>query len=113
MKYMILAVISLMFISNVSAQSNNFKDSASSGYLHNNYFFNHTNRIQQNKHPLIFNFKKTMKSIDPSVLLLEQPKLVFAGNVNHFNIYQSSPDNMVIIKPDSTFLFNMPVADNN
>jgi len=113
MKYIVVLGISLIFISNVQAQSSRSKDSALSALLNNKYFFNHTNTFQKNNNPIIFNFKKNIKPIDANVLKLAQPELVFVENINHSNIYQSSPDNMFIIKPDSTILFNMPVADNN
>jgi hypothetical protein len=99
-----------MFILRLHAQLNRSKDSA---LLSNQFFFNHINGFQKNDNPITFNFKKNIKPIDPCVLQLAQPKLAFVENINHSNIYQSSPDNMFIIKPDSTFLFSMPVADNN
>ena len=113
MKYIVVLGIGLIFISNVQAQSSGSKDSALSALLNNKYFFNHTNTFQKNNNPAIFNFRKKLNPIDPCVLQLVQPKLAFIENVNHSNIYKSSPDNMFIIKPDSTILFNMPVADNN
>jgi hypothetical protein len=113
MKYAVIFGISLIVISNLHAQSNFSKDSALSALLNNKYFFNHANTFQKNNNPVIFNFKKNLNPIDPCVLQLAQPKLAFIENVNHSNIYKSSPDNMFIIKPDSTILFNMPVADNN
>ena len=97
----------------MQAQSSRSKDSALSTLLNNKYFFNHANTFQKNNNPVISNFKKNLNSIDPCVLQLAQTKLAFIENVNHSNIYKSSPDNMFIIKPDSTILFNMPVADNN
>ena len=110
MKYIVLFGISLMFISSLHAQLNTSKDSA---LLSNQLFFNHINGFQKKDNPITFNFKKNIKPIDPSVLQLAQPKWVFVENINHSDIYKSSPDNMFIIKPDITILFNMPVANNN
>jgi hypothetical protein len=45
---------------------------------------------------------------DTSVLKLPKPQLTQIGNYNHFDIYQSTPDNMIVIKPDSTVCFTMP-----
>ena len=45
---------------------------------------------------------------DTSVLKIPTPLLTQIGNYNHFDIYQSSPDNMIVIKPDSSIRFTMP-----
>ena len=47
---------------------------------------------------------------DTSVLKIPKPQLTQIGNYNHFDIYQSTPDNMIVIKPDSTICFIMPNA---
>ena len=46
---------------------------------------------------------------DTSVLKIPNPKLTWIDNHNHFDIYQATPDNMYVIKPDSTKHFNMPI----
>ncbi len=105
MKYIIVYGISLMFILNLHAQSNISTDSAFSLLQNNRYFLNHTNTLQQKnnlKFPNIY-FEK-VKPADFFVLQSPKPKLFFVNNINHSNIYQSSPDNMFIIKPDSTIL---------
>ena len=39
---------------------------------------------------------------------------IYAGNNNNgFDIYQASPDNMYILKPDSTFYSHMPTGNPN
>jgi hypothetical protein len=45
-----------------------------------------------------------------SVLKIPYPKLTWIGKHAHFDIYQATPDNMYVIKPDSTNHFNMPIA---
>jgi hypothetical protein len=47
---------------------------------------------------------------DTSVLKIPKPQLTPIGNHNHFDIYQSTPDNMIVIKPDSSIHFTMPNA---
>jgi hypothetical protein len=47
---------------------------------------------------------------DTSVLKIPNSKLTWIGNHNHFDIYQATPDNIYVIKPDSTNHFNMPNA---
>ena len=47
---------------------------------------------------------------DTSILKLPTPKLQYTGNYNQFDIYKSSPDNMIVIKPDSSNYFTMPNA---
>jgi hypothetical protein len=104
-----------MFISNLHAQSNSSKDSVFSSWQANRYFFNHAKQLKQKNNqinPKTF-FMEKVKPVDPSVLKLPEPELAFVRKYNHSNIYQSTPDNMFIIKPDSTLTFNMPVADNN
>jgi hypothetical protein len=49
---------------------------------------------------------------DNFVLKLPVPKLSYKENANSFDIYQATPDQMFVIKPDSTIHFNMPVAFN-
>lgn len=55
-----------------------------------------------------FSQEKTEQPKDNSVLKIETPKIIFLGNNRQFDIYSSSPDNMIIIKPDSAVRFNMP-----
>jgi hypothetical protein len=60
-------------------------------------------KAQQKDLPLPFNS-------DTSVLKIPNPKLTWIDNHNHFDIYQATPDNMYVIKPDTTKHFNMPNA---
>jgi hypothetical protein len=53
-----------------------------------------------------------LQFFDTSVLKIPTPQLTQIGNYNHFDIFQSSPDNMIVIKPDSSICFNMPNAAN-
>ena len=71
------------------------------------------NTFNQNNQPKVFQFKEPFKALNPDVLSLPKPTLTFVGNLNHSNIYQATPDKMYIIKPDSTFKSNMPIADIN
>ena len=48
---------------------------------------------------------------DTSVLRIPPPQLTYKGNHNHFDIYSATPDNMYVIKPDSTNHFNMPTGN--
>ena len=50
-------------------------------------------------------------SLNHGVLRLPTPKLTYKGNSNHFDIYTATPDNMYVIKPDSTIRFNMPTGN--
>ncbi len=57
-----------------------------------------------------YNFNSIPSPInESSVLKIAEPVLTYKDNKNSFNIYQSSPDNMYLIRPDSTVAFNMPV----
>ena len=47
-----------------------------------------------------------------SVLQLPAPILTYKGNKKGFDIYQATPDNMFVIKPDSSVAFNMPVQNS-
>ena len=114
MKRLLVFSIGLLFGLILHAQTNHFKDSVFSS-LRKNYFLNHINNLQQKNNspvPGIY-FKQQVKPIDPCVLQLSKPDLVFVKKYNHTDIYQSSPDKMFIIKPDSSFISNMPVAANN
>jgi len=52
------------------------------------------------------------KSIpDDCIVWLQQPLLSFQNNVNNRDIFLATPDNMYMIRPDSTLSFNMPVID--
>lgn len=44
---------------------------------------------------------------DTSVLSVPPPLLTYKGNSNHFDIYTATPDNIYVIKPDSTIHFQM------
>ena len=64
------------------------------------------------------NFQKLQYLDQPSqpvndnfVVHLQQPVLRFQYNVNNMNVYQATPDNIYMIKPDNTIAFNMPVAE--
>lgn len=112
MKYVIIYAISLMFISNLHAQSNRFNDSAFS-FPNNHYFFNHIENSQQNNSIIPnINFKRNLKLNNPFVINLTPPVLTYIGKAKHFNLYKATPDNMYVLKPDSTFILNMPVANN-
>lgn len=50
-------------------------------------------------------------SLNNRVLRLPAIKLTYKGNSNHFDIYTAAPDNMYVIKPDSTIRFNMPTGN--
>ncbi len=50
-------------------------------------------------------------SLNNDILKLPTPKLTYKGNGNHFDIYTATPDNVYIIKPDSTIRFNMPTGN--
>ena len=50
-------------------------------------------------------------SLNNDVLKLRIPKLTYKHNSNHFDIYTATPDNMYVIKPDSTIRFNMPTGN--
>lgn len=50
-------------------------------------------------------------SLNNDILKLPTPKLTYKGNSNHFDIYTATPDNMYVIKPDSTIRFNMPTGN--
>ena len=115
MKQVMAFGIFFILISNLHAQSNVLKDSVFSSWQSNRYFFNHAGQLQQKNNSTIPEtfFKQQVKTVDPSVLNLPEPQLTFLRKYNHSNIYQSTPDNMFIIKPDSTLIFNMPVADND
>lgn len=52
----------------------------------------------------------TQPFADTSVLRIPSPQLTYKGNHNHFDIYTATPDNMYVIKPDSTVHFNMPTG---
>jgi hypothetical protein len=110
---MIIYAISLMFISNLHAQLNRFNDSAFYSIL-NNHYLNQIDGFQQNNSiiPNII-FKRNLKMNDPFVKNLTPPVLTYIGKVKHFNLYSAAPDDMYILKPDSTFILNMPVANNN
>lgn len=115
MKQTIACVTFFILISNLHAQSSTFKDSLFSSRQNNRYFFNHAEQLKQKNNlinPRTFVTQK-VKPVDPSVFKLREPELTFVRNYNHSNIYQSTPDNMFIIKPDSSLIFNMPVANNN
>jgi hypothetical protein len=56
-----------------------------------------------------YNYSTIPSFSDNSVLKIPSPILTYNGNNNSFNIYQSTPDNMPLAKPDSTIAFNMPV----
>ncbi|HEX5152262.1 MAG TPA: hypothetical protein VFW07_12500 [Parafilimonas sp.] len=47
---------------------------------------------------------------DKIVLKLPKPVLKFQYNANQFDVYNATPDNMFVIKPDNTVIFNMPIA---
>ena len=112
MKYVIIYAISLMFISNLQAQSNRFNDSAFYSFP-NNYYFNKIEGFQQNN-SIIPNitFKRNLKINDTFVINLTPPALTYIGKAKHLNLYKATPDNMYVLKPDSTFILNMPVANN-
>jgi hypothetical protein len=115
MKQIIAFIIFFILISNLHAQSNTFKDSLFSSWQNNRYFFNHAEQLKQKNNqinPKTFMVQKTTPA-NPSVLKLPAPELTFVRNYNHSNIYQATPDNMFIIKPDNSLIFNMPVANNN
>ncbi|HEY2726524.1 MAG TPA: hypothetical protein VGI61_05095 [Parafilimonas sp.] len=67
-------------------------------------FFSFTAKAQQKDYHL--------RLFDTSVLKIPMPHLTQIGNYNHFDIYQSTPDNMIVIKPDSIIYFTMPNAVN-
>jgi len=48
---------------------------------------------------------------DSSVLRIPPPVFTYMGNVNHFDIYSASSDNMIVIKPGSTAHFNMSTGN--
>lgn len=48
---------------------------------------------------------------DTSVVRIPPPQLTYKGSYNHFDIYSATPDNMYVIKPDSTIRFNMPTGN--
>ena len=45
------------------------------------------------------------------VVYLPQPLLQFQHNVNGIDIFQATPDNIYVVKPDNTVSFSMPVAN--
>ena len=51
-----------------------------------------------------------LQSTDSSVLNIDSPKLTYLYNQNHVDVYKATPDNMKVIKPDSSNHFTMPVA---
>lgn len=112
MKHLIACGISLILVPTLHAQINHFEDSVFSSMRKNNYFGNIYN-LQQKNTPRPDIVLKKIEPVDPSVLQLPKPDLTFIRNYNHADIYQSMPDNMFVTKPDSSFISNMPVADNN
>lgn len=51
-----------------------------------------------------------LQSADSSVLKIASPNLTYLYNQNHVDVYEATPDNMKVIKPDSSNHFTMPVA---
>ena len=105
MKFLILAIFSLISTALLKAQS--YNNNSLKLYQHHlnpdNYkkifFHNNDNAIIINDY-------------NNSVLKIPTPILTYKGNTNGFDIYQSTPDNMYLIKPDSSVAFNMPVKQS-
>jgi hypothetical protein len=101
MKFLILILFNLIITSAIEAQLNN-RDSLK---LYKNDFHPQNKKII----PKYYSTLITRLNYDNSVLKIPRPLLTYRGNTNFFNIYQSTPDNMFVIKPDSTIVFNMPI----
>lgn len=113
MKRFCITVACLAFISTINAQSKFFRDSSLSLHFSNHYPSN-ANLKQEYNNPLILlrnvAVHQQPQDQDNCVVKLPTPVLTFVGKSIGSNIYQSSPDNMYVIKPDSSLEFNMPVT---
>ncbi len=110
MKYFIF-FFSLLTAANAKAQSNFHADSLT--LYHHNLNQNNTflesqkSVLSQQDNPIT---NPQQLNTDNSVLKLPASKLTYTANSNSFDIYQATPDNMFVVKPDATVVFNMPVA---
>jgi hypothetical protein len=103
MKFLILSIFSLISTAALKAQ-----------------FYNHDSLKLYQHHLNPDDYKKlfphgqenSIPGCDKSILKIPAPLLTYKGNTNGFDIYQSTPDNMYLIKPDSTIAFNMPVKQS-
>ena len=116
MKYLISYCFTLMFICCIIAQSNQFphlnQNFQQPQIINNNTAFNNLKKhIQKLPGNAILNLQQLPS--DNFVLKLAEPKLTYKGNSIGFNVYQATPDQMFVIQPDSTTVFNMPVAFAN
>src|SRR4051812_5708463 len=98
MKFLILAIFSFISIAALKAQSYN-NDSLKLYQHHLNpdiykklFLHGHDNSAIPNNY-------------DNSILKIPAPLLTYKGDTNGFDIYQATPDNMYLIKPDSTVAF--------
>jgi len=101
MKPSILFFLSLITGSTLKAQSQ-FSDSIN---LHQHKF----DRDNYEKMRTTYNYDTSIQSNNNFVVQIPKPVLTYKGNTNGFDIYQATPDNIFVIKPDSTTAFNMPV----
>jgi hypothetical protein len=73
------------------------------------HHFNHDNYKKMSSHYYDTSIKPNNNN---SVVQIPKPVLTYKGNTNGFDVYQATPDNMFLIKPDSTTAFNMPVKQS-
>ena len=103
MKVLLFILFGLIIIFPVKAQLHTF-DSLT---LYKNNFSKPGKKITPYHH---YNFNSIPSPInESSILKIPEPVLTYKDNKNSFNIYQATPDNMYVIKPDSTVAYNMPV----
>ena len=110
MKYCI-SLFCLIIAANAKAQSN-FQADSLTLYHHN---FNHNNTFSESQRAILAQQNSAITNpqqlnTDNSLLRLPASKLTYIANSKQFDIYQATPDNMFIVKPDDTIVFNMPVT---
>jgi hypothetical protein len=108
MKHATLSFFCLIITVALNAQLKSAFDSATKVYR---------NKITSNNnfnHNIFFNLQNNILEYQPiednSVLKLPEPELLFEENIDGFNIYKATPDNIYIAKPDGSISFSMPVA---
>lgn len=102
MKFFILVIFSLVSTAALKAQS----------YNHDSLKLYQHHLDPDNYKKLFFHGHDNSTvpgNYDNSVLKIPSLQLTYKENTNGFDIYQATPDNMYLIKPDSTVAFNMPV----
>ena len=87
------------------AQVHSSFDSAVNVFNNNIHHLAGKNKVWQ-----LVNSNAVTRVNDNCVVQLQQPTLQFQYNVNNMEVYQATPDNIYIVKPDPTISLPMPVA---